>query len=117
MPPKRTRTTDREVGRRLAAAREAAGMSQADVEHEMRNALPSGGWFSQAKIRRIEHGEAGFTTLELAMLAGIYGEPVACFSEAAGAEWEQIQGMLAAVRSRCFAEDAQLIGGALVGAA
>ena len=116
MPPKRTRRTDHEVGRRLAEAREAAGMSQSDVEHAMRNAMPSGGWFSQAKVRRIEHGDAGFTTLELAMLAGIYGITVASISEEAGVEWEQMSGMLAAVRSRCGAKEPQLSGVALIGA-
>jgi transcriptional regulator with XRE-family HTH domain len=103
MPPKRTRRTDHEVALRLTAARKAAGLSQADVEHLMRNAMPSGGWFSQAKIRRIEHGDAGFTTMELGMLAGVYGVTVASLSPEAGDEWASIVEMFSAVQSRCFA--------------
>ena len=103
MPAKPIGTTNTEVSRRLIEAREAANMSQDDVEFHFRNLMPSGGWITSSKVSRLERGRVGYTTMELAMLAGLYGVTVSSLSPEAGAEWDSISRMMAAVQSRCFA--------------
>jgi len=61
---------------RLKTAREAAGLSQTDVEFESRVQLPEPMRITQIKVSRLESGKIGedkAEPLEVAFLAHLYG--------------------------------------------
>jgi transcriptional regulator with XRE-family HTH domain len=83
---------------RLKDAREAAGLSQADVEFESRVQLPAPMRVSQVKVSRMERGaiaEEKADPMELRFLAYIYGTSVADLSELAAERLEVVTNLFA----------------------
>jgi transcriptional regulator with XRE-family HTH domain len=64
---------DSNIGERLRAAREALGLSQAEVSEKMQ--------LERSTIAKKETGDRGTTPSELAQFAEIYNQPVTYFFE------------------------------------
>lgn len=83
---------------RLKAAREAAGMSQTDVEFESRLRLPEPMRVTQVKVSRLESGKIGedkAEPFEVCFLASLYGVPTSQISQLASDRMERVRDLVA----------------------
>lgn len=66
-------------GARLRAKRKAAGLSQSDVEYELRSLLPRALWIDQSKISRFESDKVSEDEVDpyaIEWLCAVYGVEV-----------------------------------------
>lgn len=83
---------------RLKTAREAAGMSQADVEFASRSQLPKPMWVTQVRVSRLESGKVGeekADPFEVCFLASLYGVKTSDLSPLAADRMEHVRDLVA----------------------
>lgn len=83
---------------RIKTAREAAGLSQVDVEFQSRIELPEPLWITQAKLSRLERGSIGedkADPLDICFLAHLYNVTTSDLSVVAAGRLERVRDLVA----------------------